>query len=186
VLQLRPHPGCGLPGRHRPVLDHDGDVLGPLPGLRIRFQGKWTDLASAMATQALLIDDRSHVLGIGRWRDLRGRHLSGRHAGEQPEGPESDSDPDSRRPARARRRPHVVAPHVTTPLGGEGIVLNASMRCGASGAQHHSSIDLILSTQLRKDRGEFVQDKGFDLCNLCANSHPARSRPRRRWPRDDH
>ena len=68
VLELRPHAPGRLPRRHRPILGHRDDVLGPLPRLLVGLEGERPHLVASVAVLALRLEDRGHVLGEGRDR----------------------------------------------------------------------------------------------------------------------
>ncbi len=64
VLELRANPTGRLPGRHRPLFRHEGNVMRSLAGLLISLQRERPDLVAAMAALTLRLEDSSDVFRV--------------------------------------------------------------------------------------------------------------------------
>ncbi len=113
VLELGPYPGCGLPGGHREVCGHRGDVRSALPSLLICLQRKRPDLVAAVTALASLLEDRCHVLGECRRPDHSSRFFALTHGGAQPKDP--CCEPNTCKPGPSYGRPDVSKPHSDGP-----------------------------------------------------------------------
>ena len=77
VVLPRAVAGIGVPRRHHVVFDVSGDRLGPRPRLVVGPQRHRTDLVGRVAVHTTGVEDRRHVVVVGRGVEAEGRERYG-------------------------------------------------------------------------------------------------------------